>query len=171
MTVTNPSGPVRRGVKSLLLAAVLLALPLLAGAPPATAQTAKKLPYWVAISKDEARMRVGPSMDYPANWVYHRKNLPLKVIEIYPNWRKIEDPDGTRGWMHVRLLKEEKTAIVVGEIVAMRTDPSEGAHTLFRVEPGVVGRVSNCDNGWCKFDVNGQRGFVPSRNLWGATGD
>lgn len=158
------------GMKILRLA-MALGLPLLVGGGAATAQTAKKLPYWVAISKDEARMRVGPSMDYPANWIYRRKNLPLKVIETYPNWRKIEDPDGTKGWMHVRLLKDDHTAIVVGEIVAMRADPSGNARTLFRVEPGVVGRVKDCENGWCMLDINGQKGFVPIRNLWGATGE
>lgn len=166
MTVT----PARSGVKLFCLAVLALApLPLIA--PPLAAQTAKKLPYWVAISKDEARMRVGPSMDYPANWVYRRKNLPVKVVETYPNWRKIEDPDGTQGWMHVRLLKDDKTAIVIGETVPMRTDPSDSARARFRVEAGVVGRVSDCENGWCMFDVNGQRGFVPRRNLWGATGE
>ncbi len=165
------ANPARSGVKSLWLAAALIALPLLATGAPVAAQTAKKLPYWVAISKDEARMRVGPSMDYPANWIYRRRNLPLKVIETYPNWRKIEDPDGTQGWMHVRLLKDDKTAIVVGETVAMRTDPSDSARALFRAEPGVVGRVTDCERDWCMFDVNGQRGFVSRRNLWGATGE
>lgn len=137
----------------------------------AQAQSEKKLPYWVAIAKDEARMRVGPSMDYPANWTYRRRNLPVKVIEVYPNWRKVEDPDGTTGWMHVRLLKEDRTAIIVSEIAPMRSDPSDSAAVLYRAEPGVVGRVSDCDANWCKFDVNGQRGYVSKRLLWGATSE
>jgi SH3-like domain-containing protein len=137
--------------------------------PPAAAQDTKAVPYWAAIAKDEARMRVGPSMDYPANWIYRRRDLPVKVIETYPNWRKIEDPDGTRGWMHVRLLKDDKTAIVVGEIAAMHKKPSDSALIVYRAEPGVVGRVSDCENGWCAFDVKGQRGYVESGRLWGAT--
>ncbi|HEX7874636.1 MAG TPA: SH3 domain-containing protein [Sphingobium sp.] len=158
--------PARSGVKPLILAALtaVTLVPLSAGA-----QVVKKVPYWASIAKDEARMRVGPSMDYPANWIYRRRNLPVKVVETYPNWRKIEDPDGTQGWMHVRLLKDDRSAIVVGEITAMRTDPSDSAHSLYRVEPGVVGRVSDCDANWCRFDVNGQRGYVAKRNLWGAT--
>ncbi|WP_234151057.1 SH3 domain-containing protein [Sphingobium sufflavum] len=162
--------PLRSGVKFLCCAALALALPAVAPTP-ATAQAQKKLPYWVAISKDEARMRVGPSMDYPANWIYRRKNLPLKVIEVYPNWRRIEDPDGTKGWMHVRLLKDDRTAIVIGETVALRADPSNSARALYRAEPGVVGRVTDCDDGWCMFDVHGQRGYIPTRNLWGATSE
>jgi SH3-like domain-containing protein len=136
---------------------------------PAAAQSTKAVPYWAAIAKDEARMRVGPSMDYPANWIYRRRDLPVKVIETYPNWRKIEDPDGTQGWMHVRLLKDDKTAIVVGEIAAMHKQPSDSAPIVYRAEPGVVGRVSDCENGWCAFDVKGQRGYVETMRLWGAT--
>ncbi|MET0366361.1 MAG: SH3 domain-containing protein [Sphingobium sp.] len=157
----------RSGVKPLLLTAIAFAA--FCSAPPASAQVVKKVPYWASIAKDEARMRVGPSMDYPANWIYRRRNLPVKVVETYPNWRKIEDPDGTQGWMHVRLLKDDRSAIVVGEVTAMRADPSDSAHALYRVEPGVVGRVSDCDANWCRFDVNGQRGYVAKRALWGAT--
>jgi SH3-like domain-containing protein len=152
-----------RRIRFAILAAVTLAAPL-------GAQSEKKPPYWAAIAKDEARMRVGPSEDYPANWVYHRRNLPVKVIETYPNWRRIEDPDGARGWMHVRLLKDEATAMVRGATAPMRLAPDPAARILYRAEPGVVGRVSDCGNGWCAFDVNGQRGFIEARTLWGATG-
>jgi SH3-like domain-containing protein len=150
----------------------VLALAALLGGPvPGVAQTAKKLPYWASIAKDEARMRVGPSMDYPANWVYRRRNLPVKVVETYPNWRKVEDPDGTQGWMHVRLLKDDRSAIVVGQTAPVRASPSDSAPALFRAEIGVVGKVSDCDGSWCRFDVNGQRGYVEKRYLWGATGE
>lgn len=160
----------RSGAKALALPALLLAV-LGSGVAPASGQTAKKLPYWASIAKDEARMRVGPSMDYPANWVYRRRNLPVKVIETYPNWRRIEDPDGTKGWMHVRLLKDDRTAVIVGEIAPLRSGASDNAGALYRAEPGVVGKVSDCDARWCKFDVNGQRGYVEKRYLWGSTED
>ena len=155
--------PFARSALLLSLAAVL--------ASPASAQSAKKVPYWASIAKDEARMRVGPSMDYPANWVYRRRNLPVKVVETYPNWRKVEDPDGTQGWFHVRLLKDDKTAMIVGQIAPLHADPSDGSPSLFRAEIGVVGKVSNCDEHWCRFDVAGQRGYVEKRFLWGATGE
>lgn len=153
--------------KGIAMAGIIAACTM---AVSATAQTKKAVPYWASIAKDEARMRVGPSMDYPASWLYRRRDLPVKVIETYPNWRKIEDPDGTQGWMHVRLLKDEKTAIIVGDIALMRKNPDEDSPALYRAEPGVVGRVSGCGKGWCAFDVGGQRGWVPIRNLWGATG-
>jgi SH3-like domain-containing protein len=150
-----------------LLACALLVLCGAAG--EADAQTGRQTPYWASVSKGEARMRVGPSADYPASWLYRQRDLPVKVVEVYTNWRKIEDPDGTQGWMHVRLLKDEATAIVKGGIADMRDRPSETARLLFRLEPGVVGRLSGCADGWCALEVNGRRGYVATANLWGAT--
>lgn len=133
------------------------------------AQQARKTPYWASLSQHDARMRVGPSLDYPASWIYRRRDLPVKVIEVYANWRKVEDPGGTQGWMHVRLLKDEPTAIVKdGSIAEMRDGPSAGSKLLYRIEPGVVGRLNGCANGWCAFDVYGQRGYVAAGSLWGA---
>lgn len=151
---------------ALLSAALLIAG---AAAGDAAAQTGKPVPYWASLAKGEARMRVGPSQDYPASWIYRRRDLPVKVIEVYANWRKVEDPDGTQGWLHVRLLKDDPTAIIKGEIAAMRDGPSTDARVLYRLEPGVVGRLSGCANGWCAMDVNGARGYVPAEDLWGAT--
>ena len=104
-------------------------------------------------------MRVGPSLDYPSNWVYRRRDLPVKVVQVLGLWRKVEDPSGTQGWMHVRLLSD----------TPMRQAASEGARTVFRAEKGVVGRLSSCSDGWCGFDVGGQRGFVRAADIWGAT--
>jgi len=144
-------------------------LPVLVVMAPATVHgQGKETPYWASISSGEARMRVGPSEDYPANWIYHRRNLPVKVVQVHSNWRKIEDPSGTQGWMHVRLLSDTATAIVVvnnGEIRSKRDDKSS---MLYRVEKGVVAKISECKGGWCLVDIDGQRGFIRSSSLWGA---
>ena len=42
-------------------------------------------------------MRTGPGRNYPGIWLYKRRDLPIRVIQIYPNWRKVEDPDGEQG--------------------------------------------------------------------------
>lgn len=129
----------------------------------------KKTPYWASISEAEARMRVGPSLDYPSNWIYRRRDLPVKVVQVLGNWRKIEDPSGTQGWMHVRLLSDTATALVVGEgPVELREEPSETARLLYRAEPGVVGRVHDCADGWCALNVHGQQGYARASSLWGA---
>jgi SH3-like domain-containing protein len=152
-----------------MTALVLGALCALCAAAPASAQSAKTPPYWASIAKSEALARVGPSQDYPAKWLYQRRDLPVKVIETYPGWRKIEDPDGTQGWMHVRLLKDDPTGIVKGGVAEMRDGPSAESPLLYRLAPGVVGHLRGCAGGWCAFAVDGKSGYVAARDLWGAT--
>jgi SH3-like domain-containing protein len=156
------------GMKRLLLGAGMIAA--LTNMSGAAAAPAKPVPYWASLSHDEARMRVGPSLDYPSNWVYQRRDLPVKVVQVLGLWRKVEDPDGAQGWMHVRLLSDTATAIVTAAQAPMHEGASETSRTLFRAEKGVVGRIGSCSSGWCAFDVKGQKGFVKASDLWGATG-
>ena len=115
-------------------------------------------------------MRTGPARAYPASWLYQRADLPVQVVQVFKEWRKVRDPDGTEGWMQGTLLRETRTAIVRGtEPLAMRDRPSADARLAWRAAPGVVGRISQCANGWCRFDVKGQVGFVELGQLWGVS--
>jgi len=146
------------------LALILLSLAVVG---PASAQSDPELPYWASISVDEARMRKGPSQDVPVLWEYRRKDLPVKVIARHENWRRVEDPDGTRGWMAARLLSRTRTAIVTGAVRPLREEPSVAAAVAYRAEPGVVGRISDCADGWCRFDVKGRKGWIETDHIWG----
>ena len=148
----------------------LFLLPLLAAflAVPVAAQEERKTPYWASIATDDARMRKGPSEAMPVMWQYRRENLPIKVIEVYQNWRKIEDPDGTQGWMAARLLSAKRSAIVTGGIRPMRDGPQDDANITYRAESGVVGFITDCANGWCVFNVGGKRGYIREAHIWGA---
>src|SRR5690242_5657133 len=78
---------------------ILAILLLLSVAPAVQAQQARKVPYWASISAGRAMMRTGPAKEYPAIWEYRRADLPIRVVQIFKDWRKIQDPDGTTGWM------------------------------------------------------------------------
>src|SRR5204863_1676251 len=84
---------------------------MLVFATPGAAQE-KKPPYWASIASGQAMTRTGPAKNYPGIWLYQRRDLPIRVLKTYPNWRLIEDPDGIRGWMLVTLLSDRRTAIV-----------------------------------------------------------
>ena len=146
---------------------ILLGIALMAAVGPAAAQSDVELPYWASINVDEARMRKGPSPDVPVTWEYRRKDLPVKVVARHETWRKIEDPDGTQGWMAARLLSRTRTAIVTGEIRPMREEPDTSAAVAFRAQPGVVGRITDCQKGWCLFNVGGRKGWIQTDHIWG----
>ena len=150
-------------IRRLILSLVLLAL-----AVPANAQD-REVPYWATLRADEVNMRVGPSADYKIDWVYRRAGLPIKVVRLVEGWRLIEDPDGTRGWVVARLLSPDRGAIVIGEGLAeMREAAAASAPALWKAQPGVVGKLGECADGWCRFDVGGREGWVRAERLWGA---
>lgn len=146
----------------------VVAASLIAGA--AWAQT-RKPPYFASIAAGEARMRTGPGRNFPVNWVYVRADLPIRVIDIYRDWRKVESSDGTQGWMQVGLLSDRRTVIVEGAIADLREQPRASARVAWRAAPGVVARIQTCARGWCRIDVQGRGGYVEQARLWGVAPD
>jgi SH3-like domain-containing protein len=146
----------------------LLLLPLGLAVTSAEAQRERATPYWASISATKALMRTGPGRNYPGMWLYARPDLPIKVVETYPNWRKVQDPSGETGWMLQRLLSDTRTAIVIGdEPRPMHAAASDSSRLRYRAEPGVVGRLSKCANGWCLLDVAGKQGHIRTGHIWG----
>lgn len=149
---------------------ILFCAALVALAAPATlfAQD-REVPYWASIRAEELNMRKGPGRDFPIEWVYRRDGLPVKVLRVHEGWRLVRDPDGAEGWMNASLLSLERRALVIGEgLTAMRAAPARNARIRWKLEPGVVGNLGDCEGGWCELDVAGHRGFVRAERLWGA---
>ncbi|MCB5424602.1 hypothetical protein H0274_04975 [Altererythrobacter sp. CC-YST694] len=137
-------------------------------AVPAAAQN-REVPYWASMRSQEVNMRVGPSEEYKIEWVYRRAHLPVKVVRVMEGWRLIRDADGAQGWVVARLLSPERTALVVGKgLASMRDGPSEGSALRWNVEPGVVGKLGDCEAGWCELMVDKRKGWVRQQRLWGA---
>ena len=145
----------------------LLIAALVSLAAPAAAQE-KQPPYWASIASGEAMMRTGPGKNYPGVWLYKRRDLPVRVVKVYPNWRLIEDPDGTRGWMLVTLLSDKRTAIVKpGEPRKVHERADESSRVAYLAEPGVVGRVDKCSDGWCRITIGKREGRIRTFDVWG----
>ena len=148
--------------RGLLTAGLIFAV-----AAPAVAQE-KQPPYWASIASGRAMTRTGPGKNYPGVWLYQRRDLPVRVVKKYDNWRLIQDPDGDQGWMLVTLLSDRRTAIVKpGEPRPLRVRPDEGSKTQYMAEQGVVGRISKCSNGWCRIEIGSRRGYVRTSDIWG----
>jgi len=149
-------------VRGAIAAALIIAV-----AAPAAAQE-RQPPYWASIASGEAMMRTGPARNYPGTWLYKRRDLPVRVLKTYPNWRLIEDPDGAKGWMLVSLLSDRRTAIVKpGEPRPVRTEPWDGAHIRYLAEHGVVGRIDHCKGGWCRITIGKKDGYIQVSEIWG----
>lgn len=143
-------------------------LALLILQPSALAQDADA-PEWRSLRYDEVRMRVGPSQDYPIDWIYKRKGLPVKVIRKRESWSLVVDHEGTQGWIADSQLSGVRGALVVGEgRLDLRDKPDMTTELRWRAEPGVVGQLGNCQSEWCEIDIDGRTGWVLRDRLWGA---
>jgi SH3-like domain-containing protein len=155
-----------------LTAAFLAAACLVAvAAVPALAEDDAGVPYWASLRARQANLRVGPGEDYRISYQYKREDLPLKVLRVMEGWRLVQDPDGARGWMLARFLKRDRGAIVTGPksaLTEMREKADPQSKLLWKLEPGVTGKLGDCAEGWCKFDVGGHAGYVREKALWGA---
>ena len=146
----------------------LIAVACLFAAPSGAWAQDREVPYWATIRASELNMRVGPSAEYKIDWVYRRPGLPVKVVRVMEGWRLIEDPAGDRGWVVARLLSPDRGALVVGDQpAAMRDGPSTDAALKWQVEPGVVTRLGDCEDGWCEVAIGERRGWIAQAELWG----
>jgi SH3-like domain-containing protein len=151
------------------LIGAVTALLILGLAAPAAAQD-KQPPYWASIASGQAMTRTGPGKNYPGLWLYQRRDLPIRVIKKYENWRLIQDPDGVQGWMLVTLLSDRRTAIVrPGEPRPIRVGAYDSAKIEFVAEQGVVGHVSKCSDGWCRIEVGRREGYIQTSDIWGVS--
>lgn len=144
----------------------VLAVLIATTALPAAAQE-RALPYWASISAGQALMRTGPDRSYPALWLYKRRDLPIRVLQVVGPWRRVQEQDGSAGWMLATLLAARRTAVVTTNIQPIRAEPNATARTLWEAEPGVVGRISKCDGRFCRIQIGEKVGFIAQTGIWG----
>jgi SH3-like domain-containing protein len=151
----------------MLARGVVAAFLIIAAAAPAAAQE-KTPPYWASIASGQAMTRTGPGKNYPGIWLYQRRDLPVRVVKKYENWRLIQDPDGAQGWMLVTLLSDRRTVIVKqGDPIRVRVKANDGAKVHYLAEQGTVGRIDHCKTGWCHVEFGKREGYIHTTDVWG----
>lgn len=129
------------------------------------------LPRFVSFRSDEINMRTGPGIQYPVDWVYSRRGLPVEIIAEFETWRKVRDWEGTQGWVHQSLLSGKRMVIVTGEIRNLRAKPDPASRIVARIEPTVIGELNDCAAGWCRVVVKGTQGWLRHVDMWGVYKD
>jgi SH3-like domain-containing protein len=149
-------------------AAVLAALPL---TPKAQTATGDKLPRFASLRSDDVNLRVGPGENYPIEWVYKRKDMPVEIIEKFQNWRKIQDWQGTNGWVLDRMVTGKRAVVVAGATRPLYHRPDAASQIVARAEPGVIARLVECQGAWCRIEAGGYSGWVQRTEVWGVLPD
>jgi SH3-like domain-containing protein len=173
MPAISPVNPIRSAADAIrpCLVAGLAALLLAAVAPGAIGHAGESglpIPRWVSVRASEVNLRTGPGTSYPVEWVYHRKQMPVEIIDEFQAWRKIRDWEGTVGWVHQSMLDGRRTALVVGGEHILHNAPEEDSRPVAKVEDGVVGRLMACSSNWCELEADGYSGWLKRGQFWGA---
>jgi SH3-like domain-containing protein len=129
------------------------------------------LPRFASVRAGEAKLRTGPGLRYPAEWVYGFRNMPIEIVEEFEAWRKVRDWEGTEGWMHQSLLAGRRTVLVMAEETILRREPNDRAPGVARLRRGVLADLESCEGDWCALSASGFQGWAPRTALYGVLGD
>jgi SH3-like domain-containing protein len=130
-------------------------------------ETGLPLPRFVSLKSSEGRARRGPNRTHRIDWLFTRRDMPLKVTAEFEHWRQVEDHEGQGGWMHHALLSGVRTVLVMEDMVPMLSQPQPGSLEVAHLQAGVVARILRCEPKWCRLGVDGHRGWVERSALWG----
>lgn len=160
-------------ITAFLRSTLMVGALLLAQATPGVAQEARgqvtnlPLPRFVSIKASEGNVRRGPSLSHRIDWVYKRRDLPLRITAEHGHWRRVEDRDGMGGWVHYSLLSGTRTVLVEQDMLQLHVNPDPKAAVVARLELGVVARLGECTLEWCELRSGGFTGWAPKVRLWG----
>lgn len=107
--------------------------------------TGLPLPRFASLRADDVNLRSGPGTRYPIQWVYHRRDLPVRIEREFDVWRLIEDMDGVKGWVNQATLIGSRGFVATAPLSLLRDGPARDATVLAAVRAGVVGRLLRCD--------------------------
>ncbi|MDH5489022.1 MAG: SH3 domain-containing protein [Rhodospirillaceae bacterium] len=127
------------------------------------------LPRFVSIAGHEVNLRTGPGLQYPIDWVYRLKGLPLEIIAEYKTWRKVRDWEGAQGWVHQTMLSGKRAIIITNGPNPIHKNPDGASGVVARAETGVVGELIKCESKspWCQVSTDGFAGWLKREHFWG----
>ena len=130
-------------------------------------ETGLKLPRYVSLKSNDSNLRVGSSKNYPIKLRYIIANIPVEIIDEYKEWRKINDHQGNKGWLHKSLLKGERFALVNApyhENIQIYNKPK--GNVIGKIGKKNIVKVNKCLKYWCHIKFNQYKGWINKVNLW-----
>ncbi len=131
-------------------------------------ETGLEIPRYVSLKSNDANIRVGPSKNYPIEIKYIKKNYPLKVLEEYEEWRKVEDFKKNVGWIHKSLISGIRTGIILSkdnnDIELLNT---LNGNVIGEIGKGNIVHLEKCKIDWCLISIGNYRGWIDKTNIWG----
>ena len=131
-------------------------------------ETGLEIPRYISLKSNDANIRVGPSKNYPIEIKYIKKNYPLKVLEEYEDWRKVEDFQKNFGWIHKSLISGTRTGIILSnEKKTIKLLNTLNGNVIGEIGSGNIVFLEKCKIDWCLVSFGNYRGWIDKKNIWG----
>lgn len=91
--------------------------------------------------------------------------MPLKIVESFDTWRKVENSFGDQGWVHKSLLSKRRYLTVETDTV-LRNRHRAGARPVARIQKGAIVLLRGIYGDWFYVNANGYKGYIPRRACW-----
>jgi len=131
-------------------------------------ETGLEIPRYISLKSNDANIRVGPSKNYPIEIKYIKKNYPLKVLEEYEDWRKVEDFQKNFGWIHKSLISGIRTGIILSnDNKTIKLLNTLNGNVIGEIGSGNIVFLEKCKIDWCLVSIGDYRGWIDKKNIWG----
>ena len=131
-------------------------------------ETGLEIPRYISLKSNDANIRVGPSKNYPIEIKYIKKNYPLKILEEYEDWRKVEDFQKNFGWIHKSLISGTRTGIVLSnDNKTKRLLNTLNGNVIGEIGKGNIVFLKKCKIDMCLVSFGDYRGWIDKKNIWG----
>ncbi len=126
----------------------------------------------VAVAGESVNLRSGPGTKYKVIWKLG-KGFPLKVLREKNGWLRVQDFEGTIGWINKKVVNRKPHMIVKvhrksKKRINVRSGPGTRNRIVAKAYYGVVFSTLEQKNGWVKVrHEKGVSGWVKRSLLWG----
>ena len=129
------------------------------------------MPRYVSLKSDVGNVRRGPSLEHRVDWVFHHRDLPLKITAEFEHWRRVEDNEGQGGWIYYTMLSGVRTVLVTEGGAQLHRTSDEKSQVVAIADEGVIGKLGACTKDWCEISAGGEDGWLMKSQIWGVDPD
>ena len=130
-------------------------------------ETGFEIPRYVSLKTNDANIRVGPSKKYPIVLKYTKKNFPLKVLEEYEEWRRVEDLEKNSGWIHKSLITGKRTGIILSDEKNVKLLNTLDGNIIGEIGKRNIVYLEKCKINWCLVSLGNFNGWIDKKYIWG----
>ena len=127
-----------------------------------------------SLRSGKTNVRIGPSLEHNILWTYHKKSLPIEILEDTQGWSKIRDYQAKSGWIKNTLITTNRTGIISPWKIRENNPNFENLYKHsdkkeinIKLESGVLVSILSCDGEQCLIKTQDKEGWIDQDLIFG----